>query len=257
LDKSRIRRLADGGPREIAYAALAGFSVIALVVTVTAIVESYANLVAFGMAHGMTAWHGMIAPIAVDSFIVMGELLLFAGLLLHWHGWELYYAAFLVLGGFAMSVGGNIYRATPLPVWADRSVQAIWPITATAALTGCLIILKRLYGRRRRAPLLASPADPAPAPAPVPRREPRPVRAKARAPGPAAARDRRRLSADQVALEMAIARELVAAGMSLPGGQKLASAEPRLNGSRRAADRVLEHARTLSNGGGHGDRIDS
>ena len=249
LDQSPLRRIARLGPRDIAHAALAAFGGIALLVTATAIVESYANLVAFGMAHQMTAWHGMIAPVAVDSFIVMGELLLFAALLLHWHGFFLYaFAGGCVLGGFAMSVGGNVWHAAAATP-ADRAVQAIWPVTATAALTGCLIIIKRLlYGRRRQRP--AAPA--VTVPPPVPAKEPRPGRAQARAPGPAAARGK--LTEAQAALELALARELAAAGTALPAGRELA-ADDRLNGNRRAAARVLALARSMSNGAGHGDRI--
>jgi hypothetical protein len=95
----------------------------------------------------------------------------------------------------------------------------------------------------------------APAPVLVPSREPRRERAKARAPGLAPARDGRRLSQAQVTLEGDIALELVASGRPLPGGQRLARTEPRLNGSRRAADRVLEQARALSNGNRDGDLV--
>jgi hypothetical protein len=244
-------------------ASLAVFGVLAAAVTITAIAESYSNLVAFSLAHQIPDWHGRIAPVAVDSFIVLGELLLFAGILLHWRGKGLYaYAVFLAVGGFAMSVGGNVFRATPLPVWADHAVQAIWPVTATAALTGCLIILKRLMNDPGREPGPSpEPASSSQARAPQPpppdpeaRREPRPVRAEARAPGPVAASGR--LSAGQAAVEQEIIAELLAAGGKLPSERELAG-DPRLNGSRRAAARILGQLKAMSNGKHDGDLVRS
>src|SRR6516162_4119707 len=49
--------------------------------------------------------------------------------------------------------------------------------------------------------------------------------------------------------------ELAASGIALPGEQKLADIEPRLNGSRRAAVRVLQQARALSNGKHDGNLV--
>lgn len=244
--KSLARRILEARPDQIAACALAAFGAIAVLVTATAIAESYSNLVTFGLAHGMRTWHGAIAPLAVDTFIVLGELMLFGGLLLHWHGKGFYsYAVFLAIGGFAMSVGGNIFRAVSLPLWADRAVQAIWPVTATAALTGCLIISKRLLAVR-------VPAHQSPPPAPAREPRTRAVRVKARVPGPAAAgtAGRKRAIEDDLARELA--QDLIGAGTKLPGKARYARTEPRLGGSVRAAEYVLELARAGSNGSGHG-----
>lgn len=267
----RLSRAINSEPETIAHAALAVFGAIALLVTVTSIVESYANLVAFGMAHQMTAWHGIIAPVAVDSFIVMGELLLFAELLLHWYGRSLYlFAGALVFGGFAMSVGGNVFRATPLPLWADRSVQAIWPITATAALTGCLIILKRLMAGRDTG--MISPAGDASesredyarednrgtgetvAPLAAARTLPSAPRKREphQAPPGRAARTAELTAASehehQVALRL---REDLARGDSIPGRRPLAISD--FGGNQRAAGRAIQRAKAGMNGAGSGD----
>jgi len=193
-------------------------------------------------------WRAAIGPCAADAFILMGELLLFAAILLHWKA-RLPYATGVLFAvwGFALSVGGNIWHA-PAATVADRAVSAIWPVTATAGLAGGLIIAKRLIAGRK-VPAVPGQAPPS---APVtPSREPRPARAKARGAEPAAGRGK--LSAGQVVLEQEIAAGLAASGIALPGEQKLADTEPRLNGSRRAAARVLQQARALSNGAGHGD----
>jgi hypothetical protein len=225
------------GPREIAACALAAFGLIAAAVTTVAVVESYGNLLAFALAHGLSGWRAAIAPAAVDSFIVMGELLLFASILQHWRGWAPYaLGSAMAAWGFALSVGGNVWHAASATV-ADRAVSAIWPVTATAGLAGGLIIAKRLIG---------APRTPPPAPAPPPR-EPR-VRA-ARGPGQAAAR-----SGDRAATELILARELAALPQPWPGQKKLARTEPRLRGSVRSAARVKDLAASLSNGAGHDGR---
>jgi hypothetical protein len=261
-DKVRDRRIPEG-PEAIAYYALGAFGVIAGAVTIVAVIESYSNLVAFSLAHGIPAWHGAIAPVAVDSFIVMGELLLFAGILLHWRGWGLYlFAALLVVGGFAMSVGGNVWHSASATT-LDRAVQAIWPVTATAALTGCLIIIKRLLANRKPAaarPAKAAKAAPEPAaPGPAgsdqsedtpepPSSAPDPTAGEPRArravpaPGLAAARDE---------TEAQLARELTATAQPWPADRALAASDERYGGSRRKAARVLQLAAAMSNGGGH------
>jgi hypothetical protein len=143
-DKPRFQRVRELTPRELAYCALGLFFLIAFAVTITAIVESYSNQVDFALHHQMRSWHGRIAPIAVDAFILLGELLWFAAILLKWRGRGLYtYALLLVLGGFALSVGANVWHAAAAPPWVDRAIQALWPVVATAALAGALIVIKR------------------------------------------------------------------------------------------------------------------
>ena len=244
----RKRRLPEG-PRAIAHASLSVFGVIAAAVTVVAIVESYSNLYDFLQAHDVHGWRAAIGPCAADAFILMGELLLFAAILLHWKA-RLPYATGVLFAvwGFALSVGGNIWHA-PAATVADRAVSAIWPVTATAGLAGGLIIAKRLIAVRK-APAVPRQAPP-PAPA-APPREPRPPRAKARGPAPAAARGR--LSAVQVVLEQEIAAELaalIAAGGELPAERQVA--DERFGGNRRAAARVLALVRQMSNGKHDGD----
>lgn len=149
-------------PGDIAAVALALFGIIAAAVTIIAIVESYSNLLAFALDHGLHGWRAAIAPAAVDSFIVMGELLLFAGLLLGWDSAAAYcLGAGMAIWGFLLSVGGNIWHS-PSASLTDRLVAAVWPVTATAGLAGGLIIIKRVMATGNRVNL-TSPAGNSPA----------------------------------------------------------------------------------------------
>jgi hypothetical protein len=232
-DKARIRRI-PGGPEEIAAAALVLFGVIALAVTVVAVTESYSNLYAFATDHGLHGWRAVIAPAAVDSFIIMGELVLFTSLLLGWDSALVFGAGCAMAAwGFLISVGGNVWHA-PSASPVNRAVAGIWPVTATAALAVSLIIVKQLIADRK---------TPRPVPDPL-TREPRRKRA-ARVPGPVAARD----AEQRDYAVMAMARELASAGPPWPGEQKLG----RDSGlGRRGAARALELARAMSNGNGDG-----
>lgn len=149
MQKNMGARLAELDPAEIAYRALAAFGVIAVVVTAVAVVESYSNLLAFVQAHNLHDWRAVIAPAAVDTFIIMGEVLLFAALLLAWSGKAVYVFAYgMTVWGFLLSVGGNVWHVPSASV-IDKSLGAIWPVTATAGLAGCLIIVRRLIDDRR------------------------------------------------------------------------------------------------------------
>lgn len=238
----QLRRVINSGPAAIAAAALSLFGLIAATVTVVAITESYSNLLAFARDHGLTGWRLAIAPAAVDSFIVMGELLLFAAILLAWKGKSAYWlGGGMAVWGFLLSVGGNVWHASAASV-TDRGVAAVWPVTATAGMAGGLIIIKRVMAGRSGSGETVAPAVAVrkPSPAPRPRREPQPAR-PARAARPAelaAASDHER----QVMLRLL---ELPA-GARLPSRRTLAGTD--FGGSIRKAERVLSLARAGMNG---------
>ena len=242
--KHRIREMAASGPEKIAAAALTLFGLIALAVTVVAIVESYSNLLAFALDHSLSGWRAAIAPAAVDSFIVMGELLLFAAVLLAWDsklaagvGWG------MAVWGFGLSVAGNVWHASAaLPV--DRAVAAIWPVTATAGLAGGLIIIKRVMASRGTGGT-AVPVRAAEKPSPVPASRNRET-ASGVVPG-RAARTTGLVAASAHEAEVVLA--LVTAGRPLPSIRKLAAAE--FDGKIRPSQRVLKLAAARMNGGGH------
>jgi hypothetical protein len=134
-------------PSDIAHVALVTFGVIAAGVTVIAVIESYSNLLAFVRAYGMSGWRAAIAPGAVDSFVIMGELLLFAAILLHWGKSAHILGAGMAAWGFILSVGGNVWHA-PVASAVDRAVSAVWPVTATVALAGALLIVRQIMAPR-------------------------------------------------------------------------------------------------------------
>jgi hypothetical protein len=244
--KHRIRELTAGGPGKIAAAALSLFGLIAFAVTVVAIVESYSNLLAFALDHGMHGWRAAIAPAAVDSFVVMGELLLFANVLLAWDSALAFgTGCAMTVWGFGLSVAGNVWHASAaLPV--DRAVAAIWPVTATAGLAGGLIIIKRVMASRGTG-VTAVPVRTAEKPSPVPSSRNRET-ASGVVPGRAARTTGLVAASDH---EQAVVLRLITAGKPFPSIRKLAAAD--FGGSIRASQRVLKLAEARMNGGGHVD----
>lgn len=239
-----IRELAASGPEKIAAAALSLFGLTALAVTVVAVVESYSNLYAFATDHGLHGWRAAIAPAAVDSFIVMGELLLFAAILLAWDSLlAVSVGVGMAVWGFGLSVAGNVWHAAAAsPV--DRAVAAVWPVTATAGLAGGLIIIKRVMAGRAPG-VTADPGITAEKPSPVPASRNRET-ASGVVPGRAARTTGLVAASDH---EAAVILRLTQAGRPFPSIRKLAAAE--FDGSIRASQRVLKLAAARMNGAGH------
>jgi hypothetical protein len=228
----------------IAVAALLAFGVVAAAVTAIAIAESYSNLLAFALDHGLHGWRAAIAPAAVDSFVVMGELLLFASLLLEWDSVVAFsLGAGMAVWGFGLSVAGNVWHAAAA-AGVDRAVAAIWPVTATAGLAGGLIIIKHVMASRDAGKTVVPAAavkTPPPDPSSRTRAPHRPVTGgAARSAGLAPASQR----------ERDVARRLVTAGHPLPSIRNLAAAE--FDGSIRKAERTLKLAKAGVNGAGGG-----
>ncbi len=220
-------------PGDIAHAALVLYGVIATAADTVALVESYSNLLAFARAYGLSGWRAAIAPGAVDSFIVMGELLLFAAILLHWGKLAHSLGAGMAAWGFLLSVGGNVWHA-PVATATDRAVSAVWPVTATVALAGALLIVRQIMtsGADEAAGALIA-ADVTDLPEPVRPEEP------AGAPAPSRAPRRGRASAVD---EEALLAELLEAG-TVPASYRAWSFEK--TGMYRSAPtkRVYDEAR--------------
>ena len=237
----RSRERVPATAYRIACTALIAFGVVATAVTAIAVAESYSNLLAFALAHQLHGWRAAIAPAAVDSFIIMGELLLFASLVL----WDSVLAFSLGAGmavwGFGLSVAGNVWHAAAA-AGVDRAVAAIWPVTATAGMAGGLIIIKRIMASRDagKAVVPAAAAKTPPSdPSPRTREPHRPVTGgEAPAAGLAAASQH----------ERDVVLRLITAGHPLPSIRTLAAAE--FDGSIRKAERTLRLARSGVNGAG-------
>lgn len=242
--KHRIREMAASGPEKIAAVALSLFGLIAFAVTVVAITESYSNLYAFATDHEVHGWRAAIAPAAVDSFIVMGELLLFAAILLAWESdLAIGVGVGMAVWGFGLSVAGNVWHASSAPP-ADRAVAAIWPVTATAGLAGGLIIIKRVMASRG-AGKTADPAATAEKPSPVPASRNRET-ASGVVPGRAARTTGLVAASDH---EAEVILRLIQAGEPFPSIRQLAAAE--FDGRIRPSQRVLQLAAARMNGAGH------
>ena len=145
--------------------ALSLFAIIAVSVTVVALVESYTNLYEFFTAHGLRGWRASIAPLCVDSFVVMGESLLFAAFVKRWAG-KFMLPGWLMAGtGFAVSVLCNIEHVTWASI-ANKLVSAIFPVTAAAGLAGGLVIVKQVIATHLNAladdPVAAQDSKPSP-----------------------------------------------------------------------------------------------
>lgn len=248
--KRRIAWLAEG-PETIASAALAAFGIIAFAVTVVAVVESYSNLLAFAEAHHMSGWKAWFAPTAADSFILMGELLLFACILRRWYSRLAFSVGVcMAVWGFLLSVGGNVWHI-PSADPVDKALGAIWPVTATAGMAGSLIILKLVMNGRGTGRAV-NPGATAKKPSPAPSREPLQEKASGRAaqapePVTASDQDKARVAASEA--ERAVVFRLVNSGHPLPSVRVLAASD--FGGTIRTAQRVLRVARARLDGDAH------
>lgn len=128
--------------------AIVTIAVIVTLVTVTAISESYRNLWLFAIAFGLSGFWAAIAPAIVDSFIVVGELVLFVSLVRGWDRRVRAYGWVLTGAGFTVSLAGNIGHARSAP-WQARIMFALFPVAATAGLAAGLMILKRVTAAYR------------------------------------------------------------------------------------------------------------
>lgn len=255
--KRTLARL-TGSPEAIARTALAAFGVIAFTGTVVAIAESYSNLLAFAEVHRMSGWKAWIAPSAADSFIVMGELLLFAYILRRWDSALAFsVGAGMAVWGFLLSVGGNVWHV-PSADPVDKALGAIWPVTATVGMAGSLIVLELVMNGRGTGQAVnpgATARKPPPAPPGEPLQEASGRAARAAEPAAAPERVLAAASAGDHALvaasetERAAVFRLVNAGEPLPSVRALAASD--FGGSIRTAARVLRVARARMDGGGH------
>jgi hypothetical protein len=144
--------------------AIGVIAVIAVGAAVVAMMESYTNLLDFAKNHELHGWRAGAAPGAVDSFIVLGELLLFVVIYRGWNKARTYrghsvpavivmWGWGLALFGFTLSVLGNLDSRISADV-VTRLMSAVFPVSATVALAAGLMILKRVaqdYRKRAEA----------------------------------------------------------------------------------------------------------
>jgi lysylphosphatidylglycerol synthetase-like protein (DUF2156 family) len=127
-------------------AALWAIAVIIAAASGAAFTESYRGLYEWALRHGLTGFWAAAFPLQVDSFIGVGELVLFVATVDRWN-WRQRAGAWLVaLLGLAVSVAGNIGHIAAHDA-QSRGTAAVPPVAAFAALWLGLTVLKRVLGR--------------------------------------------------------------------------------------------------------------
>lgn len=124
--------------------ALWAIAIIVVLATVTGQVESYNGLYIWFATHHVTGIWADFAPLAVDSFTVLGELAIFAGISRHWE-WKsriLPWAGAIM--GIASSVAANVgdkvqYHSIPTDL-----TGAIFPLAGAFGIVLGLGVLKRV-----------------------------------------------------------------------------------------------------------------
>ena len=128
------------GPRRMALAVIA---LVLAAASVTALAESYRGLYLWASAHGLSGLWAAAWPLMVDTFLVVGELALFVGLVDRWPARARVPAWAITVAGLGVSVAGNIGHVHSHDVLI-RATAAVPPIAAAAALAVGLGVLKRV-----------------------------------------------------------------------------------------------------------------
>ena len=126
--------------------ALGLIATLVLASTSASLAESYRGLVDWSSHHMVLGVWAYIWPLMVDTFVVVGELLLFVGLVDRWCRKNRVFAWVLVAGGLAVSIASNVGHVGANATLPDRLTAAVPPIAAWAALAGALGALKRIVG---------------------------------------------------------------------------------------------------------------
>jgi hypothetical protein len=137
-----------GGPlRAFRAAALWAIAVIITTASAAAFAESYRGLYDWALHHGLSGFWAAAFPLQVDTFIAVGELVLFVATVDSWQ-WRHRAGAWAVAAcGLAVSVAGNIGHVAAHDL-QSRGTAAVPPVAAFAALWLGLAVLKRVIARR-------------------------------------------------------------------------------------------------------------
>lgn len=126
---------------------LSAIFVIILAATVAGAVQSYNALFAWALDIGLSGTPARLAPAAIDSFIVVGELGLLAAYVRQWDLSFKGYCWTIALVGAAVSVAENVASADA--VLADQASAAVYPIAVFGMLFIGMQALKRLVKETR------------------------------------------------------------------------------------------------------------
>jgi len=146
-----------GGPlRAFRAAALWAIAVIITTASAAAFAESYRGLYDWARHHGLSGFWAAAFPLQVDTFIAVGELVLFVATVDSWR-WRHRAGAWAVAAcGLAVSVAGNIGHVAAHDL-QSRGTAAVPPFAAFAALWLGLAVLKRVVAGRGESNAAAVP----------------------------------------------------------------------------------------------------
>lgn len=123
--------------------ALWTLAVIVVIATVTGLVESFDGLYNWFSTHGITGFWADFAPLMVDSFTVLGELALFAGIARRWHWTRRLLPWVSTLIGITASVAGNVGDKVGHD-WTWMATAAIPPLAGAFGIVIGLGVLKQV-----------------------------------------------------------------------------------------------------------------
>lgn len=126
---------------------------IVVAATITGQTESFHGLYNWFATHGFQGFWAYVAPLMVDSFTVIGELAIFAGIARHWEAKARILPWFSVILGIAASVAGNVGDVSNHS-WTWMATAAIPPLAGAFGIVIGLGVLKRVardVAEKRRA----------------------------------------------------------------------------------------------------------
>lgn len=153
---------ASGMLRHARVIALVLIAVLVLAASLVSFAESYRGLYLWAAHHGITGPWAYAWPLQVDTFVAVGELALFVGMVDQWRMRQRAGAWAVIAAGLVVSVAGNIGHVTGHSL-TSHATAAVPPLAASAALAVGLSVLKRVVQNHRNGDedtvLPVAPAD--------------------------------------------------------------------------------------------------
>lgn len=118
-------------------------AIIVCAATATGLIESYNGLYIWFALHGITGFWADWAPLMVDSFTVIGELAIFAGIARHWHWPSRILPWVSACIGIGASIAGNVGDKIGHPLSWELTA-AIPPLAGAFGIVVGLGVLKRV-----------------------------------------------------------------------------------------------------------------
>jgi hypothetical protein len=141
-----VLRAPEGILRGARSAALWAITVVIAAASSASFAESYRGLYVWALHHGLSGFWAAAFPLQVDSFISVGELVLFIATVDRWTWGQRAGAWAVALLGLAVSIAGNIGHVAAHDA-QSRGTAAVPPVAAFAALWLGLTVLKRVLSR--------------------------------------------------------------------------------------------------------------